>query len=157
FGTGPTSANWTNPSSWSSGTTPGALDDVTLGLLPAPNQGNSYTVTVNSPQAANSLTINAGTATLASNSGVGNTFTVGTLNLSAGAFNQQSGTLSVGTLNLSGGTLTLSNSAAVTLGAGGGTVSGTGTFAFSNGTLGGAALTVNNGGFTWDNGTLLTA
>src|SRR2546421_622151 len=45
----------------------------------------------------------------------------------------------------------------VTLGAGGGTVSGTGTFAFSNGTLGGAALTVNNGGFTWDNGTLLTA
>src|SRR5438045_2362957 len=76
FWTGPTSANWTNPSSWSSGTTPGALDDVTLGLLPAPNQGNAYTVTVNSPQAANSLTINAGTATLLSNLGAGNTFTV---------------------------------------------------------------------------------
>src|SRR5205085_1446064 len=74
FWTGPTSANWTHPSSWSSGTTPGALDDVTLGLLPAPNQGNAYTVTVNSPQAANSLTINAGTATLLSNLGAGNTF-----------------------------------------------------------------------------------
>jgi hypothetical protein len=154
---GPGSGNWTSSSSWSSNTVPGSLDDVTLGLLPSPNQGNSYTVTVNSPQAANSLTINAGTATLSGVPGTGNTFTVGTLSMSAGAFNQQNGILSVGTMNLTGGTFTLSSTGTVALGAGGGTVSGSGTFAFSNGTLGGAALTVNNGGYTWDNGTLLTA
>jgi hypothetical protein len=157
FWIGPGGGNWITASSWSSNTVPGGADDVTLGLLPNPNQGNSYTVTVSSPQSANSLTINAGTATLASNSGAGNAFTVGTLNMSAGAFNQQSGTLAVTTLGITGGKLTLSNSATVTIGAGGGTVSGSGTFAFSNGTLGGAALTVSNGGFSWDNGTLNTA
>src|SRR5262249_30413272 len=104
---GPSSGKWTTASSWSPGGVPGSLDDVTLGLLPAPNQGNSYTVTVDSPQAAHTLAVNAGTATLLLNSGSGNAFTVGTMNLSAGAFTQQSGALGVGTLNITGGTFTL--------------------------------------------------
>ena len=128
------SDNWSNETRWSPVGVPGAADDVTVAI----GSASAYTVTVNTTQAANTLLVNNANAILRDLGGA-NTFSVGTLTVSAGRFNQDTGILS--------------------LGAGGATVNGSGFFAFSNGTVAGTGpvnVTIANG-FSWDNGTLKTA
>jgi hypothetical protein len=127
------SDNWATAGDWAPAGIPGAADSATIAVSSA----SAYTVTVNAAQAANAVLVNNANAALLNDSGA-NTFVVGGLTVSAGQFTQQSGTLS--------------------LGAAGAAVNGTGFFAFSNGAVTGAGpLTVANGGFSWDNGTVQTA
>jgi hypothetical protein len=128
-----TSDNWSNAAAWTPGSVPGAGDTATI----AASAPGTYTVTVDSAQAADSVLVANANAVLLTNGG---TLTVGTLNVTDGRY-KIAGTSSV-----------------LSLGAGGATVSGSGFFEFSDGTVGGTGpINVNiANGFSWDNGTLQT-
>jgi len=88
--------NWNAASDWSSGTVPGAGDDVTIGA------SGTYTVTISDTEAAHSLTIDDAGATV---NDTGTLTITSTLTVSAGTFELSSGgTISGGTLSASGGT-----------------------------------------------------
>src|SRR5262245_58324823 len=85
------SDNWTNANRGAPNGVPGAADDATIAIGAA----SQYTVTVNTTQAVNGLTINNANAILRDLGGA-NTFSVGTLTVSAGKFQQDTGTLALG-------------------------------------------------------------
>ena len=91
------SDNWTNGSDWSTGSTPTSSDDATI------SAAGSYTVTINSSVAADSLTINDADATVADTNG-GTLAIATTLAITAGTFVLGSGS------TLSGGTVSLGSS-----------------------------------------------
>jgi hypothetical protein len=109
----PNGGNWNVSTNW--GGTPGAMDNVTLGVFASP-----YVVQVTDTENINNVTINSSMATLT----VSGSLTVnGTLAVNAGVFNLTGGTLTLNgsmttatgaSVNWTGGTLT-----------GGGTLSGT--------------------------------
>ena len=65
-----TSQNWTTAADWSTGAVPGSADDATISVA------GTYQVTIDSADAAHSVTLNNKSATLAINSG--GTLTLGT-------------------------------------------------------------------------------
>jgi fibronectin-binding autotransporter adhesin len=87
--------DWATAADWSSGTVPGAGDDVTVGAT------GTYTVTINEAQAAKSLTVKAAGATVTDNS----TLTMGgALTLTAGTFQLNGGgVIGGGTMSATGG------------------------------------------------------
>ena len=89
--------DWGTASNWGTGVVPGATSDVVIDLK------GSYTVTINSAEAAHSLLVNAAGADIEVNS----TLAIGgTFNLKAGLFDLNSGGDIVGgTISTSGGTL----------------------------------------------------
>jgi hypothetical protein len=93
------SGDWATAANWSSGTVPGAGDDVTISVA------GTYTVTITDNEAAHSLTLDDADATVVIGNGGNNTFTVGTtLSLTAGTLQlNQGATISGGTLSATGG------------------------------------------------------
>jgi hypothetical protein len=102
------SGNWTTAADWSAGV-PTSSNDVTIAV------SGKYTVTINSADAANSLTINDATATVSDTSG-GTLSITTTLAVTAGTFSLGSGS------EISGGTISLGSSGVFL--ASGGTLSG---------------------------------
>jgi hypothetical protein len=103
------SGNWTAGSDWSTGSAPTSANDATVAVA------GTYTVTINSSVAANSLTIDDAGATVADTSG-GTLAISTTLAITAGTFSLGSGS------TLSGGTVSLGNLGVFT--AAGGTLNG---------------------------------
>ncbi len=103
------SGNWTVGSDWSTGSAPTSSNDVTIAAA------GTYIVTINSSVAANSLTINDASATVADTSG-GTLAISTTLAITAGTFSLGSGS------TLSGGTVSLGSSGVFA--AAGGTLNG---------------------------------
>jgi hypothetical protein len=93
------SGDWGTAANWSSGTVPGAGDDVTISIA------GTYTVTISDNEAAHSLTLNDAGATVVIGNGGVNTFSVGTtLSLAAGTLQLNQGAKIVGgTLSATGG------------------------------------------------------
>src|SRR5688572_9589226 len=115
----PVSGNWNTAANWSSGSVPGAADDVVISAV------GTYTVTLNVNASVNSLTIGAasGTPSLAN---ANQTLTIG------------SGTVGVnGAVNMTGGTLTVNGPLTVN-----------GSFTFGGGTINGSSKITNNSVFT---------
>jgi hypothetical protein len=95
--------DWATAADWSTETVPGAADDVTIDVA------GKFTVTINSAEAAHSLTLNNTTATVADNS----TLMIGSMpSLSAGTFQLNSaGVVSGGTINSTGGVFQINGGA----------------------------------------------
>ena len=140
-------ANWTP-----SGGPPTSSDSATISAT-----SSAYTVTVDSADVANSLTLSSATATL-NDDGAGASLTIGgTLAISAGTFNLAttsvaSGALTVGALNLSGGALTINAGGRLNLG---GAISQTGgTLTLAGGTIAGGTIQSTAGTLALNSGTL---
>ncbi len=90
--------DWSTQADWNPASIPGSADTVTIGVNTA-----AYIVTVDSAEAAKTLTISASNATL----GVNNTLTMGgLLTLGAGTLQLDSGgVIDGGTIAATGGTL----------------------------------------------------
>ncbi len=89
------SGDWATAANWSNGTVPGSGDDVTIGA------SGTYTVTINGPQAARSLSLKAAGATVVDSSTLSMN---GALTLTAGTFQLNSGgVISGATLSATGG------------------------------------------------------
>src|SRR3984957_11412961 len=129
------SGDWNNPGKWTpTGGPPKSTDSATIAAT-----GASYTVTIDTPDAANSLTLSSSSATLNDTASL----TIGgVLALSAGALNVNSpGLLTVnGPLNLSGGSLNVNSSATVS------------SLTQSAGTIGGAGKLTVSGAATFSGG-----
>jgi adhesin HecA-like repeat protein len=136
------SGDWKDPSKWTpSGGPPKPTDSATITAT-----GPSYTVTVGTPDVANSLTLSSSSATLNDTASL----TIdGALALSAGALNVNSaGVLTVnGLLSLSGGSLNVNSGAtAASLTQTGGTIGGTGKLTVSGAaTFSGGAFGIQTG------------
>ena len=121
------SGDWSNGLYWTGGETPGLSDDATIAAT------GTYTVTVSTADAANSLLLNAAGATLAI-SGGGALTIAAALDVTAGVIQLNSGgRLNIdSTLQLAGGTLQLT----------------------SGGVISGGTLSADGGSFVWNGGTL---
>ena len=98
--------DWSNAADWSTGTPPDATTEAQI------NAGGTYTVTVTDPSAAQSLTLDAATATLS----VQSALTLGaTLALDAGVLQLAGGSIDGGTLLTQGGVLSASTDSTNTL------------------------------------------
>src|SRR6185312_2012627 len=101
--TGGVSGDWTTTADWSTGTVPGATDDVIIDVA------GGYTVTISSAQSINNLTLNAAGVTLADNSRL---TLGGTLALDAGTLALNTNhTIKGGTIVAAGGTLVANSGA----------------------------------------------
>ena len=154
------SGNWALSSAWSltDGGPAGAGAPTSSDNAIIDPTGSNYTVTINSSDTAQSLTISSANATVALNSG-GTLALGGTLNLTAGLLNVAGGTITAsggagaGAMTLASGTATFSGS--TTIGTftqsgglfnGSGTLTVTGASAFSGGTQSGSGTTNAQGG-----------
>ena len=153
------SGDWNNPGKWTpTGGPPKSTDSAAIAAT-----GASYTITVDTPDAANSLTLSSSSATLNDTASL----TIGgALALSAGALNVNSaGVLTAnGLLSLSGGSLNVNSGAtAASLTQTGGTIGGTGKLTISGAaTFSGSAFGTQTGtgttllkGVTTDSGFIL--
>ena len=121
------SGDWATGSNWSGGVVPTATDDVTIAL------SGAFTVSITTPVAANSLTLNNAQATVID---TGSLSLTGALNLTAGTFDLNTGG------SIVGGTIIDSGSH---LSCGGGTLNGVTYQGQLNLTAGGQSVTIVNG------------